>query len=704
MTVIHPIRGPCQVVASAAEAPPSLMTAHHGRGGVGGGASSSSALVGSVPKRHYCAQNPCINKVIHELHMQILQGNQKAEVELNRYLLACAVLDSKGNRTKTKKKLEACITWACDLCNSGKHDVSMLKQGYKQQFRAWKPPAFCCSSTPLKIPVSASLVTPLHCTLQYSLLPDLGMFFRGILQRRYYTDVSKKHWIRTMGCMMQGCSTSKALHQQSNMQKQAVLSRHYKVNWDYMQGICATLLLESIPCMKRAKRNNNHLSLSPKEKKSPLPVEEIMACINVMHGTLFKLYPLGAKTPTFGARVVMMQRMMKLTTMCNSQQQLEFMQRHPALMRICFMEYSINALMDWLPVERELLFESEAFGQHRTAMNLYRSIVVATCDVFRQDSILTGHEKWETLNSAASACIDRCIRVCKFKLFRMPEPIIKGPHLQPDQFLPEYLGKSTPMLLCREMALSMLGTEGWLLHSNLKVYALPRCVAIQQLESLDRLHSSCGKRLSAAQQVSFCCICAVNGRSASSSSSGGSGASYSASSTVGGASAFTSCKLRLCCQTGELSCITCPAGTVVTVNLVGVLLKICSTYYYMCPCCTVVRPWSSEAGMDLCPWMLSSSQQQIGRKCACETEYNIPSSNTTGAGDGGCMVCSCKSVASRATLLLPNAQERSMCRVSLCSKHAPPEHMLGMVTSLQQYKSMAAFYSQNSQSRRNSSR
>lgn len=85
---------------------------------------------------------------------------------------------------------------------------------------------------------------------------------------------------------------------------------------------------------------------------------ETMACINVMHGTLLKLYPLGAKTPTFNARVNLLARMMQLTSSpdMSTEKQVLFMQQHPALMRICFMEYSINALSDWLPCERELLF------------------------------------------------------------------------------------------------------------------------------------------------------------------------------------------------------------------------------------------------------------------------------------------------------------------------------------------------------------
>lgn len=78
-----------------------------------------------------------------------------------------------------------------------------------------------------------------------------------------------------------------------------------------MHGLCATLLLESIPCMKRAKRTASSAVVGADLSSSAPPppdAVEVLACINVMHGTLFKLYPLGAKTPTFDARVKLMAR------------------------------------------------------------------------------------------------------------------------------------------------------------------------------------------------------------------------------------------------------------------------------------------------------------------------------------------------------------------------------------------------------------
>jgi hypothetical protein len=406
-----------------------------------------------------------------------------------------------------------------------------------------------------------------------------------------------------------------------------------------------------------------------------------------MYGTLLKLYPLGAKTPTFNAKVNIMQRMIQLTTCMTTAEQLEFMRLHPALMRICFMEYSMNALMDWLPVEKELLFESDAFSQHSCAMQAYASILIPTCDVFRRDCIHSGNESWERLNATASSCIDRCIRVCKFKLFRIAEPVLKGPHIAGDCFLASMLHSGMPMILSKDMAgkhpgmkLSDTQTECcFLLHSNLKVFPLPECVAAQQLDALDRLHSLCSRRLGAAQRLSFCSICAINGRGA-----------------VTGGTPFSSSKLRMCCHTGNLYCTVCPQGTVVEVNMVGVLLKICATYYFMCPQCTKIRAWSAS-GDDLCPWLLQRpSKPWHADRCPCKefvhTDVSVPNAADASAG---CAVCSCKSVVSRASMVLPNPAQRVVQRLNLCSRHAPPDHMLGVVTSTRQFRSIVTFYCSN---------
>ena len=200
--------------------------------------------------------------------------------------------------------------------------------------------------------------------------------------------------------------------------------------WAQAHTLSATLLHDSMPCMKRSKRPlpplaSQNVNDSKAVRKQHPRVHaasacvssssstgdqvDVAACINVLFGTLLKLYPLGAKTPTFKARVAMTTRLMDLSTLPITEQN-TFLAEHASLVRLCFMEYLLNALVDWLPCERELLLRT------CPPMDTYLRIAGSMCDIFRQDALVTGREPWELLNRAAAASIERCIRVCKFKV------------------------------------------------------------------------------------------------------------------------------------------------------------------------------------------------------------------------------------------------------------------------------------------------
>ena len=74
-----------------------------------------------------------------------------------------------------------------------------------------------------------------------------------------------------------------------------------------------------------------------------------------------------------------------------------------------------------------------------------------------------------------------------------------------------------------------------LLHENFSVHRLPHVVCCYQKEMLNAIHSACHARSQAAERMSFCVVCAINGKG------------------------FQS-KLRMCSITGTLSCITCQPG------------------------------------------------------------------------------------------------------------------------------------------------
>ena len=75
-----------------------------------------------------------------------------------------------------------------------------------------------------------------------------------------------------------------------------------------------------------------------------------------------------------------------------------------------------------------------------------------------------------------------------------------------------------------------------LLHENFSVHRLPAVVQCHQREVINAFHSACSARREAAHRMSFCVVCAINGKG------------------------FQS-KLRMCSVTGALSCISCQPGT-----------------------------------------------------------------------------------------------------------------------------------------------
>lgn len=181
--------------------------------------------------------------------------------------------------------------------------------------------------------------------------------------------------------------------------------------WARAHTLSTMLLHDSIPCLKRTKRpaasDSGDDHQQPQQQKPPGAVSgkkgsasaahhrqqqgcqmdfchpahynnavDVAACVNVLYGTLLKLYSLGAKVPTFRARVAMTTRLMQLSTLAPAEQH-RFLLQHSSLVRLCFMEYSLNALEDWLPCERELLLQT------CPAMDMYFRIAGSMCDIFR---------------------------------------------------------------------------------------------------------------------------------------------------------------------------------------------------------------------------------------------------------------------------------------------------------------------------------
>jgi len=362
----------------------------------GGGGPSGSAVSGTglFPLRvNYCPANPCITMRVHDLHRQVLEGVEGAEIQLNRYLAVCALLnrdveeeekeDGDGsmqnisdrddtedawNERENKRRCKedgagapeksslggagtAHIIFDC-MCGDPAHAVRMRKPCYMQQFKLWRRSSYVQKRgietigsrqaySPLHVPL-ASLIPPVHAAFQHGLLPDLGFHMRMVLQRRYFSEQTRKHWTRgacnyqILGGYVPAKEGAQSVHggganhagvpnTPANPSEAASQIAHR--TWGHVNGLCTTLLHESMPCLKRSKRISQSVTHHDSKKTTSSSIHsgafrgvEVSACINVLFGTLLKLYSPGVKVPTFRSRVSMTSRLMEISSLPTNEQ------------------------------------------------------------------------------------------------------------------------------------------------------------------------------------------------------------------------------------------------------------------------------------------------------------------------------------------------------------------------------------------------
>lgn len=137
----------------------------------------------------------------------------------------------------------------------------------------------------------------------------------------------------------------------------------------------------------------------------------------------------------------------------------------------------------------------------------------------------------------------------------------------------------------------------------------------------------------------------------------------------------------------------------VTVNLLGTMIRLNGVPFYMCPCCTGLRIWMGD-GSDLdrneCPcWQFggarSAAMASYNAECAASLGLQHSSlylshfpAVSSAASTLLCVVCSSKNTCPRARMVIPHVRNKCMRRVCFCKKHAPPEHVLNTITSFEE--------------------
>ena len=679
----------CQFDEPVDPAPISYCEIGASRGGEAATPVSSTRTEHTCAKStSYCPRMQCVNDEIAKLHDTVCGTGCSSQHRVDAYLYLCGFLNDASNpihpiddqnptaihpmddpsstATNSAEKNSVAskstlstgnsmrrMTITC-ICGNPAHTVVVEKNRgaacfpfalshYPKQSEVARATSFAgrvlrvqSTNTGVTIPASA-FISHYMDTIRFHTLPDIGKYIIANLQKRFYTPIYSEHMNRCIH-LLSGQTPRKPLVPIPNISPGFVEG--------VINGMLCNILQDSIPCLKRAKKSprNSECKLSP-------TTVELRAIINILYGTLMSVYPKSVKKPTFGARVPLAWRLHQLSS-APTGDIFKFVTTYPHIIQLSFMEYCMNFISEFMPCEWQLL-------DTIPGMRLYQSVCPTTCDTFRSDAISTGLESWQDLDHAAGICIDRCIRTCKFKMNKSTDIVIK--------ILPSALGfhrdalhlysthgcqQSLRFLSSPDIPEHAIKTASSL-HSNIRVFALPQSIADRQSKTVADLHSSCWKKAYAVTHVCFCCVCALAGKGLKTST-------------------------RYCTQTDTLSCTSCPPGSILIVNMRGVLLRVCNTSYYLCPSCTTLKIWTGDGSDFHIP--------SDGQACGCtpppltNKKNSAAKQNHSGTLNefNTCSVCSSRHI-NGPPIIVPDVENRCIRSVCLCIRHAPPKHILNNV-------------------------
>ena len=138
-------------------------------------------------------------------------------------------------------------------------------------------------------------------------------------------------------------------------------------------------------------------------------------------------------------------------------------------------------------------------------------------DTFRGDVLCTGMESWTAMDAKAASSIERCMRMCKFKMNKNTVVNVVS-NFQTHNFEEPFWsmqyahGDSSVLSRIYSTAGKKQIAFANLIQSNIMSFPLPRSVSAQQANSLKRIYGACDFSMNAARYFHICSMCVVNGK------------------------------------------------------------------------------------------------------------------------------------------------------------------------------------------------
>ena len=409
-------------------------------------------------------------------------------------------------------------------------------------------------------------------------------------------------------------------------------------------------IYDSLPNIKRTKQL--------KAKFEPLVGNgaQFSAIVSILLGTFLGLFPRSAKAPYFRKRCDIVSFLRKMQCL-GEEEKVEALRGMSNVIKLCFMEYVQFCVVEYMPVERGVMMKG------RTT-KAFLNTLPGVCDIFRMQINDLEVFDLNNIDKIAVQCIERCYRLCKFKMHR---------HVPNRDFFPQsyksvdwdvfssalgiadYCYFSNSQRFCgkwgfnvfdhtRELRLMFPDTPeevlkySCVLNQKVKTFKLPGNITAKQVTSLRKQYNYCQDSEEAISKFFVCLGCIMLGR--------------------GQKRVF-----RYSCRDGVVECVRCQEPrSVFKINFVGAILYLCGEVFIMCPVCLEI---------------LNLSMFDYGVASGCRNCCRPPVAkesviSTSRKKRKPCFHCFLPS-----SNILTLLDSKIMCMVDLqvCNKHMPQNHV-----------------------------
>lgn len=387
-----------------------------------------------------------------------------------------------------------------------------------------------------------------------------------------------------------------------------------------MDNVTYDLLRYSMPYIK-------HNRLCFPEMKD-VTWDTLIGLLRIQLATCIGLFYDQSKKPVWPIRVQLVAFFMKIICVGSPMDAYIFCASHLALLRISMVEYYMYFVQTNMPVESQLQYR--LFGTDTNTNHIFRQMR-NIIDSFRQSMFQCEVLDWSIMNARAQSTMEKCNRTCKSTSrasahTQAPMPGISPLIMRTALSVPKF-AHSSYALMSPDTPPSLNNCKAWSLmakiqevHNLIKIYSLPFNIITRQCRMLEQQITTDTAPICNACFMYVCVKC---------------------KNSLPDKHLRFGPNLRIFCGT----CLD--SSFMLQINMLGRLVKVQNTYFYLCPYCVRIHVWAS-LGYELQSCVKSTQELQTPK---------------------GCTICTRTNSISRHLVL--DSQIGVMQSLLLCSRHTP---------------------------------